>query len=134
MTVQQPTGEKAVILVIDDEPSIADALKLILEDKGYDVLVSLSGRRGVEQTCASRIDLTITDLQLPDFSGFDVLTAIREREPESLVILITAYGSDEIKAEAASRGAFSVLSKPFYPAEVLNQVAAALATRKTGDS
>ena len=132
MRVEETIGEKIVILVIDDEPTIADALQLILEDNGYDVIVAMTGRGGVEQTCDHRIDLTITDLQLPDISGLDVLSAIRERDPHSPVIIITAHGSEEVNMEAAKRGAFAVLSKPFLPSEVLNHVAAALATRRQG--
>jgi DNA-binding response OmpR family regulator len=129
MRVEETIGEKIVILVIDDEPSIADALQLILEDKGYAVILAMTGRSGVEQTSAHRIDLTITDLQLPDMSGLDVLNAIRELNPRSPVIIITAHGSEEVNTEAARRGAFAVLSKPFLPSEVLNKVAAALAVR-----
>jgi DNA-binding NtrC family response regulator len=132
MNVEETIGAKIVILVIDDEPSIADALRLILEDKGYAVVLAMNGSRGVEQTICHRIDLTITDLQLPDMSGLDVLSAIRERDPHSPVIIITAHGSEEVNAEAARRGAFAVLSKPFLPSDVLNHVAAALATRGAG--
>jgi DNA-binding response OmpR family regulator len=133
MRVEETIGERIVILVIDDEPSIADALQMILEDKGYDVILAMTGRRGVEQTSDHRIDLIITDLQLPDMSGLDVLSAIRERDPHSPVIIITAHGSDEVNTEAARRGAYVVLSKPFLPSEVLNHVAAALAARLPGE-
>jgi DNA-binding NtrC family response regulator len=133
MIEEQTSGEKKLILIIDDEPSIADALKIILEDKGYDVLVMMTGHRGIEQTSACQVDLTITDLQLPDMSGLDVLSAIRERDPESPVIIITAHGSREVDAEAARRGAFAVLPKPFLPAEVLDQVKAALMNRRTSN-
>jgi DNA-binding NtrC family response regulator len=123
--------EKNVILVIDDEPSIADALKIILEDKGYDVLVAGTGLSGVEQSRQHRVDLIITDLQLPDISGLEVLSAIRERDPQSAVIMMTAHGTPEVSAEATRRGAYTVLPKPFLPSEVLNQVAAALSKRRS---
>ena len=120
-------GAKAVILVIDDEPSVADALKMILEDSGYIVLVAVTGRSGVERTCERRIDLLIVDLNLPDISGLDVLSAVRVREPDGRVIIITSHGSPEIDAEAARRGAITVLAKPFLPSELLQQVTSALA-------
>lgn len=125
--VELASGAKAVILVIDDEPSVADAVKIILEDNGYAVLVAATGRSGFERACERRIDLAIVDLQLPDMSGLDVLSSVREREPDGRVIMITSHGSPEIDAEAARRGAFTVLPKPFLPADLLKQVAAALA-------
>lgn len=116
-----------VILVIDDEPSIADALKIILEDSGYSVLIAVTGRSGFALACEGRVDLSIIDIQLPDMSGLDVLSAIHEREPDGRVIIITSHGSPEIEAEAARRGAFTVLPKPFLAIDLLRQVAAALA-------
>lgn len=120
-------GAKAVILVIDDEPSVADALKIILEDSGYAVIVAVTGRSGFERACERRIDLTIVDLQLPDMCGLDVLSAVREREPDGRVIIITSHGSPELETEAAKRGAFTVLPKPFLASDLLKQVTAALA-------
>lgn len=132
MRVEEATTAGAVILVIDDEPSIADALKMILEDKGYRVLLAMTGRGGLDQKCEHAVDLTITDLQLPDMSGLDVLSAIRAVDAESQVIIITAHGSQEVDDEAARRGAFAVLPKPFLPSDVLGQVSAALAARRNG--
>jgi DNA-binding NtrC family response regulator len=120
------SGAKTVILVIDDEPTVADAVKIILEDSGYVVVTAITGRSGFERACECRIDLAIVDLQLPDMSGLDVLSAVREREPDARVIIITAHGSPDIDAEAARRGAFIVLPKPFHSSDLLKQVAAAL--------
>lgn len=123
--------EKSTILVIDDEPIVADALKLILSDSGYDVAVAMTGREGLAKTSKQRYDVTITDLRLPDMSGMEVLSSIREKDPASLIIVITAHSSPEIVYESKKRGAVDVLSKPFFPSDVLNLLSKALTSRNS---
>ena len=123
-------GEKIGVLVIDDEPSVADALRLILDDNGYAAVVARNGRDGLEEARKRRFDVTITDLRLPDMSGLDVLSAIRQADSNSLVIVITAYGTSEAVVELMSRGAVDVLPKPFFPSDILKAIEAALNDRK----
>jgi DNA-binding NtrC family response regulator len=111
--------EKVTILIIDDEPIVADALMLILSDSGYEVAVAMNGRDGLCKISKQRFDVTITDLRLPDMSGLDVLSSIREKNLCSYIIVITAHSSPEVVAESVSRGAVDVLSKPFFPSDVL---------------
>ena len=118
--------EKAQILVIDDEPSVADALKLILEDEGYRVAVALTGREGLELTRRRCFDVVVSDVRLPDVSGLDVLRDVRRGCPASVVILITSHVTTNLLAEARGGGAFDVLHKPFIPSDVLRLVSAAL--------
>ena len=110
------------ILVIDDEPSVADALEIILSDKGYEVAVALNGRDGIKQASESRFDIVITDLRLPDMSGLDVLGHVIAGDPDSVVIIISAHSTPEVVAESMRLGALDVLPKPFYPAEVLSLI------------
>jgi DNA-binding NtrC family response regulator len=121
--------DKAAILVIDDEPIVADALMIVLSDSGYEVTVALTGRDGLDKLSEQRFDVTITDLRLPDMSGLEVLSIIREKEPCSLIILITAHTTPEIIAEAVRRGAVDVLSKPFFPSDVLELLEKSLTNR-----
>lgn len=121
--------EKIKILVIDDEPSVVDAVKLILNDSGYDAVGALTGRDGIEEETRARYDLTITDLRLPDMSGFDVLRLIRGRDPQSLVIMITSHSTPEVISRAKDDGAVDVLPKPFSPNELLQLVNHALTNR-----
>ncbi|HVF56354.1 MAG TPA: response regulator [Pyrinomonadaceae bacterium] len=118
--------KKGRILVIDDEPSVADALRLILEDQGFCVDVAATGRAGIERARQNHLSLSVTDLRLPDMSGFDVLTAILNHNPSAIVIVITSHGTPEIFAEARARGATGFLLKPFLPADILQQINAAL--------
>jgi DNA-binding NtrC family response regulator len=128
MIVKQ-MADKIAILVIDDEPMVADALTVILTDSGYEVTVAMTGRDGLDKISERHFDVTITDLRLPDISGLDVLSSVREMQPCGLSILITANTTPEIVAEAIRRGALDVLSKPFRPSDVLTLLEKSLTTR-----
>ncbi|HLM56957.1 MAG TPA: response regulator [Pyrinomonadaceae bacterium] len=131
--VDESAGEVERVLVIDDEPSVADALRMIMEDEGFAVVVAASGREGLEQARRARFRVTITDLRLPDMDGLEVLGAFREGGVGGSVILITSYGTPEILARARDLGAVGVIAKPFLPSEILKLVAAALGRREACD-
>jgi DNA-binding NtrC family response regulator len=126
-------AQKMAVLVIDDEPSIADALELILSDSGYDVETASTGRAGLERANRRKFDVTITDLTLPDMSGLDVVSSVRETNPDILIIVITAHSTPEIVCESIQRGALDVLSKPFFPSDVLTLISKALTERAAAD-
>jgi DNA-binding NtrC family response regulator len=119
--------KKIQVLIIEDDRIVADALKIIMEDDGYEAVVALNASQGIEQARLRRFDLTITDVQLPDTSGLDVLTILRKKDPESPVIIITAHNTTEVITEAMARGAFQVLPKPFLPSELLDLARRAVA-------
>jgi CheY-like chemotaxis protein len=110
---------KVRLLVIEDDQSVADALRLILEDQGYEVVIATSGGDGCEQCLGGAFDLTITDVNLPDMSGLDVLLRLRASEPSHPVIVITAHSTPEVLTTAKERGAREVLSKPFLPSDII---------------
>jgi len=110
------------ILIIDDEPSVADAVRLILEDRGHRVLVAASAAGGLELARRGGLRLVITDLRLPDFSGLEVLCALRAEQPRLPVIVITSHAAPETLSEATLAGAAAVLPKPFAPAEISSLV------------
>jgi len=115
-------AESKTILIIEDEPSVADALRLILEDEGHRVLTAGTGRGGLELARAERPRLVITDLLLPDASGLELLAALGGEQPHLPVILITSHGTPEIFAQARQAGAVAVLPKPFAPADLLSLI------------
>ncbi|MFI5176346.1 MAG: response regulator [Terriglobia bacterium] len=126
METKKFVAGKIKILVIDDEPSVVDAVKLILNDNGYDTIVALTGRDGIEAGKRTRFDVTITDLRLPDMSGIDVLKWMRTNDPSSRVILITSHSTPEVVKKAMNGGAIKVLPKPFSPEELIELVTQAL--------
>ena len=117
------------VLVIDDEPSVADALRVILEDEGFAVVVAGNGRDGIAQARLAPFSVTVTDLRLPDMDGLEVIGAFREGGLGGAVILITSYGTPEIYARASDLGVTAVVSKPFPPSEIIQLIAAAMERR-----
>ena len=107
------------ILVVDDETSVTGALELILGEHGHEVKSANSGAEAMELLKDRPFDLVFTDFRLPDASGIDLLTAIKNDTPDAEVILMTAHGSLDVTIEAIKRGAFYYLEKPFTPDQVL---------------
>ena len=114
------------ILVVDDEASITGSLDLILTDAGFEVLIARSFTESIKILKEARIDLVITDLQLLDASGIDLITHIKREAPETEVILMTAYGSLDITIEAIKAGAYYYLDKPYTSERLLTLVDRAL--------
>ena len=118
------------ILVVDDDGETRDLLREVLGEEGYNVVVSSSGEEALEVGKQECFDIIISDLKLgPSLTGLDVLKAYKSIQPESEVILITAFGSMETAIEALKGGAFDYLSKPFKIEELLVQVGRALENR-----
>lgn len=118
------------ILVVDDDRVTRDLLHEVLAGEGYRVVTSGSGEEALEIGEQECFDVIISDMKLgSDLNGLDVLRAYKSIQPESEVILITAFGSMETAIEAVKAGAFDYLSKPFKIEEVLLQVERALNNR-----
>jgi DNA-binding NtrC family response regulator len=107
------------ILVVDDESSVTDALSLILTEQGYEVAVAASIAEAKERLARRPFNLVFTDLRLPDSSGIELLSHVKNENPYTEVILMTAHGSLEITIEAIKKGAFYYLEKPFTPDQVV---------------
>src|SRR5258707_13294005 len=89
------------VLAIDDEPSMTDWLKVLLEHAGYDVRTALIGARGEELFRAWRPDAVVTDMLLPDVDGIELVRRFKQIEPEAVVIVITGQGNIPRSVEAA---------------------------------
>ena len=107
--------EKICILVVDDEPSVGDALRMVLESRGYEVVLATTGVDGVDHARRRRFAFGVVDLRLTDISGFQVITDILRLQPQTPLLLVTAHGSPQVFAEAKKLGAVGALSKPFHP-------------------
>jgi len=125
------TLNTANILVVDDDEDTRELLREVLSEEGYRVNTSGSGEEAMEIGEREFFDVIISDMRLgPSLNGLDVLRAYKAVQPESEVILITAFGSMETAIEAVKAGAFDYISKPFKIDEVLLQVQRALGNRK----
>lgn len=101
------------ILVVDDEPLIGELLKEILQRQGYETHIAENGARGLALAQENGYDLIFTDMRMPDMTGIDLLKRLKEISPETIVVVMTAFGTIENAVEATRLGAFQYLLKPF---------------------
>jgi DNA-binding NtrC family response regulator len=110
--------ENPSILIIDDDEAIRDSCSQALKKDGYKVKAAKDGMEGLRLFKEESFQVVLLDLRLPGADGMEVLSKIKEENPETPVIIITAYASIESAVEAMKRGAFNYLAKPFSPEEL----------------
>ena len=118
------------ILVVDDEPSIVDAVATALRYEGFDVQEAATGREALDSVARHEPDLVVLDWMLPDIEGIEVGRRLRERGFKTAVLFLTAKDATEHKVEALRAGGDDYVTKPFSLAEVVARVQAIL--RRTG--
>ncbi len=106
------------VLVVDDEVRIQKACQRLLTEEGCDVEVAENGIKGLKMIEEKHFDIILLDLMMPGMSGLDVLTDVKSRHPDTVVIIITGYATLEHSIETMKKGAFDFLSKPFSPQEL----------------
>jgi DNA-binding response OmpR family regulator len=119
-------AEERKILIVEDERKIADTLKLGLEENGFYVEVAYDGKIGHQLIVTHRYDLIILDINLPGMNGYDLCKAIRYRDPDMLVIMLTSMSSLDDKVEGYDAGADDYMVKPFEFRELLLKIRALL--------
>ncbi|MEW6585071.1 MAG: sigma-54 dependent transcriptional regulator [Nitrospirota bacterium] len=110
--------QKAKILIVEDEKSMREILKILLEGENYDVAAASDGIEGLSAIEKDIFDLVITDMKMPRADGFQVLKKVKEVSPETMVIMITAFGTTETAIEAMKLGAYDYIHKPFNIEEI----------------
>lgn len=124
-------GESPVrILVVDDQRNMRTTLSMLLKGSGFDVDEAADGAQGAEMGASEGYDVIITDLRLGTPDGLAVLRAVKEAQPRTEVIVMTAYGTIESAVEAMRLGAFDYLQKPFSEQELVLKVEKALESRR----
>lgn len=119
------------ILIVDDEPNIIELAKLYLERENYEVEGASSGQEALERQSASKPDLIILDLMLPDIDGFEVCRQIRARS-DVPILMLTARKEDVDKIVGLELGADDYFTKPFNPRELVARVRAILRRYQAG--
>lgn len=109
---------KGKILIVEDEKSMREVLKILLEGEGYEVMTASDGLEGIAHLDKDIFDLVVTDVKMPKVDGFEVLKRIKEISPDTIVIMITAFGTKESGIEAMKLGAYDYISKPFNIDEI----------------
>jgi two-component system response regulator AtoC len=107
------------LLVVDDEPGLRQSLHLILSDEGHEVTVAANGAAGLELALAGRFDAILCDVRMPVMDGLEFLHRFHTAGGSALVIVMSAYGSEDAAIEAMKQGAYDYIPKPFRADEVV---------------
>ncbi len=118
------------ILVVDDDSNLLEVIRMRLESSDFDVVTALLEEEALEAVSEQTFDLSIIDLQLASRDGISVMEDVLRISPDMPVIILTAFGSIESAVESMQRGAYSYLTKPFDPRELLFQIERAMEKRK----
>jgi two-component system OmpR family response regulator len=129
-TMHGTNGNGQRILVVDDEPSIVDAVATALRYEGYSVDEAATGREAFEAVARQEPDLIVLDWMLPDIEGIEVGRRLRQRGFKTAVVFLTAKDATENKVEALRAGGDDYVTKPFSLAEIVARIQAIL--RRTG--
>src|SRR6202049_4299959 len=129
--LQSPAGEtKGVILVVDDEADIRESLEALLGLEGYTVDLAQNAAEGLHKLENRGYDLVLLDLMMPDRSGMEVLKEVRERDTDTPIFMITAYGSVEAAVTALKFGANDYFSKPWDNEKLVIEIQRMIAARR----
>jgi len=110
------------ILVVDDEPPQLELIGGFLKKQGFEVALAESGERALQRFRQESFDLVLTDQRMPNLSGLDLVKAVRAVNPETAVIIMTAYGSIETAVDAIKAGATDYLTKPLNLDDLLHRI------------
>jgi len=120
----------AKVLVVDDDSVACDLLSEVLSKEGYEVDVARGGQEAVKKGKEDVFDIVLADVRMPDLDGLGVLRAFKTSSPETIVIVMTAFGSIETAIEAIKEGAYDFVSKPFKLDEIKIVIKRALERRR----
>jgi two-component system cell cycle sensor histidine kinase/response regulator CckA len=129
-TRSRPAAGAAIVLVVDDDAAIRNAVRRILVAGGYDVIEAASGAEGMQaaERAGSTIGVVLCDLVLPGMTGGDVAVAIRRRLPDVRVLLMSGYNDASGASSATAASGFAFLEKPFTGPTLLDAIAQLLAS------
>ncbi len=121
---------KVRILVVDDEPSMREMLRIVLRRDGYDVTIAENGREAIEQLHRQQFDLLLSDIKMPDVTGVEVLRAAKDVNKDIVAFMMTAYASTSTAVEAMRLGAVDYFTKPFSMDELRLKIRQHLETHR----
>ncbi|MEW6608973.1 MAG: response regulator [bacterium] len=118
------------ILIVEDEPDLADVLKHILKIKGYEVKLVLDGYQAIEEVKKTHYDLILMDIRLPGLNGVETFLQIKEIDKNTTVIMMTGFAVEDLIETALERGAYACLHKPFDLDKVITLIAKAISENR----
>jgi UDP-3-O-[3-hydroxymyristoyl] N-acetylglucosamine deacetylase len=120
------------VLIIDDEKSILESLSSVLRDEGFDVRTAKDGREGLALFAEVKPRIVLLDIWMPEMDGLEVLSRVKELDPEAVVVVISGHGTISTAVEAVKMGAVDFLEKPLSIEKVLDVIARGLAGKING--
>lgn len=121
------------VLVVDDEPDLAESCAYFLERAGYEARTAASASEALELLQNESFGVVVSDVRMPRMSGMELLSAIRQRDPDIEVLLLTGYPDLQMAVSAIKQGAFDYLAKPYGEEELIERVGKAMAHRRVKD-
>jgi len=118
------------VLVVDDEPDLAESCAYFLERAGYEARTAASAPEALELLNKEAFGVVVSDVRMPRMSGMELLSAIRERDPDIEVLLLTGYPDLQMAVSAIKQGAFDYLAKPYGEEDLIERVGKAMAHRR----
>src|SRR5688572_12517316 len=113
------SGVDMTVLIIDDEPGLRHTVSLILSEEGYEVQSASDGEEGLARALDLKPDMILCDVRMPRLPGLDFLERYRGAGGTGMVIMMTAYGSNELALKAMKAGAYDYISKPFQADQLI---------------
>jgi len=107
-------NDRKRILIVEDDEEMRSLLKDFIEAEGFETDSASNGSEAFRKLAKESFDLIITDVRMPGLTGLDILPGVRKLQPEASIIVITAFGSEEVRHRAFERGATAYLEKPIY--------------------
>ena len=124
---------KGRVLIVEDEKSMREVLKILLEGERYEVVSASDGLEGLSYLTNDIFDLVITDIKMPKVDGFELLKKTKEVSPDTIVVMITAFGTTEAAIKAMKFGAYDYINKPFKIDEIRLIVEKALEKKRLSE-
>jgi len=123
--VRTAMNKRATILVVDDENGVRQSFNMVLRDE-YDVLLAVNGEEAIDIFTKNAVDLILLDIRLPDIDGLDLLGKLKEIDPNTEIIMVTAVNEIQTAVKAIKLGAYEYVIKPFVVDDVLTLISRAL--------
>jgi len=118
------------ILLVDDDASLSEAVQVVLESRGYEVVRAADGEAGLRAAAEAEFDALLTDFRMPGLGGMQLLEKIKAARPALPVVMMTAFSTTDRVIEATKKGAFDYLIKPFEMPDLLEVISKAVASSR----
>ena len=105
---------KDKILIVDDDPDNIELLTLILKEESYDIIIAQNGKQALEKIKSAFFNVILLDIRMPEMDGIEILKRINKVSPQTLVILLTAYGTPENIEKATKANVYDIIDSKFW--------------------